>query len=56
MNNYRKWISTLAVAVAIIVVLYYTGVLHSKVTVGIALTSMSAMLVFSVLYHPHRDE
>lgn len=55
MNNWRKWISTVAIAVAMVVILYYTGVVDSKVTVGIALTVMSVFLFLSVL-SPHSDE
>lgn len=54
--NTRKWISTFAIAVAMIVVLYYAGVVNSKVVVGIALTVMSVVLFVSVLLNPHSDE
>lgn len=47
----------MAIAVGILVVLYYAGVVHSKISVGIALTAMSLLLfVSAMLSPPHNEE
>lgn len=56
MKPVNKWISTAVLVIAGLLALYYMGVLHSKITVGIALTAMSVVLFLSVLLSPHGDE
>lgn len=52
MKPINKWISMLGVAIAILLLLYYAGVVHSKLFVGVALTAMSVLLFVSVLVTP----
>lgn len=56
MKPFRKWIPTAVLMIAVLLALYYTGVLNSKVTVGVALTTMSVLLFLSVLLTPSGDE
>jgi hypothetical protein len=56
MKSFRKWMPTAVLIVTGVLVLYYTGVLDSKTTVGVALTVMSVLIFLSVLLRPHGDE
>lgn len=56
MKPVNKWISTAMIVIAGLLALYYTGVLNSKVIVGVALTAMSVVLFLTVLLRPHEDE
>lgn len=48
----NKWLSVLAVAVAMLVLLFYTGVVNSKVSLGIALAVMTGVVLLSVALIP----
>jgi hypothetical protein len=57
MNSNGKWISTVAMVAALIFVLYFTGVINSKLPVGVALITCSASLVlFTLVIPPPEDE
>jgi hypothetical protein len=57
MKNFKNWIPTSVVIVAIFLVLHYTGVLNSKFTVGIVLTVFALLLFVSVwVTPPHKEE
>jgi hypothetical protein len=56
MKPINKWISTAMLVIAGLLALYYTGVLNSKITVGVALTAMSVVLFLTVLLRPHEHE
>ena len=52
MGNYEKWISTLAIVVALIIVFYYVGVVNSKISVGIAACVMGTALLLTTFISP----
>jgi hypothetical protein len=56
MPNHRKWISTLAIAVALIVVFYYSGVVNSKTSVGIAVSLLGGALLVSTFIIPPPED
>lgn len=55
MKPMNKWISTAAVALVMLLVLYYAGVVHSKMAVGIPVTAMSGILLLSVFLTPRTE-
>ncbi len=52
MKPMNKWISTAVLALAMLLVLYYAGVVHSKMLVGIAVTTMGGILLLSTFLVP----
>lgn len=52
MKPMNKWVSAAAIAVAMLLVLYYAGVVNSKIAMGIALTAMAGILLLSALIIP----
>ncbi len=57
MKPMNKWISTAVVALTMLLVLYYSGVVNSKMAVGIAVTAMGGLLLLSTfLVPPPSDE
>lgn len=52
MKPINKWVSILAVAIAMLVLLYYTGVVSSAVSLGVALAVMAGVVLVSVLLIP----
>lgn len=57
MRPMNKWISTAVVALATLLALYYSGVVDSKIAMGIAVTAMGGILLFSTfLVPPPGDE
>lgn len=52
MKNYWKWISIVAVSVAMLIILYYTGVVNSKISLAIALLVMGGALLLGRLLVP----
>lgn len=49
MKPINKWVSTAAIAVAMLLTLYYAGVMNSKIAVGIAVTAMGGILLLSAI-------
>jgi hypothetical protein len=56
MKEYVKWISVIAVAVALLIILYYTDVINSKISFGIAVLVIAAFLLLGRLLVPPPKE
>ncbi len=57
MKMFKNWIPTSVAIVALFLALHYTGVLNSKLTVGVVLTIFSLLLFLSVFISPpHKEE
>jgi hypothetical protein len=56
MKKFRNWIPTAVVAIAIMLVLHYTGVLNSMTTVGVVVITFSVVLFLSVLLSPPHEK
>ncbi len=52
MKPLNKWISVLGVSVAMLILLFYTGVVNSKVSLGVALGVMAVVVLLSVVLIP----
>lgn len=57
MRSLSKWLTMIMIAVAMIILFYHTGVISSKFTVGLALTTIGASLfLFILVVPPPEDE
>lgn len=52
MKPINKWISILGVAAAMLVLLYFTGVVNSAVSLGVAVAVMGGVILISTLLIP----
>ncbi len=52
MKDHWKWISIIAVSAAMLIILYYTDVVNSKVSLGIAVVTIVAFLLLGRLLIP----
>lgn len=52
MKPMSKWLSILGVTVAMMLLLFYTGVVNSKVSFGVALAVMAGVVLLSVVLIP----
>lgn len=52
MSPIAKWTSILGVALAMLLLLYFTGVVNSKVSLGVALGVMGAVILIATLLVP----
>jgi len=52
MKEYWKWISIVAVSVAMLIILYYTGVVNTKISLIIAVIVIGASLLLGRLLVP----
>jgi hypothetical protein len=56
MKPINKWVSVLGVSLAMLVLLYFTGVVNSGVSLGVALAVMAGVILLSVLLIPGPKE
>jgi hypothetical protein len=56
MKSTNKWISTAAIALAMLIVLYYHGVIDSKLVIGVGATAMSGILLISTFMLPPSED
>lgn len=52
MKPFSKWISILGVAVAMLLLLFFTGVVNSKVSLGVALVVITIVVMLSMMLVP----
>lgn len=52
MKPLSKWMAVLAVTIAMMILLFYTGVVNSKVSFGVALAVMAGVILLSVVLIP----
>lgn len=52
MKPFSKWIPILGVAVAMLLLLFFTGVVNSKVSLGVALVVITIVVMLSMMLVP----
>jgi hypothetical protein len=52
MKPLNKWMAVLAVTIAMMILLFYTGVVNSQVSLGVALAVMAVVVLVSVVLIP----